>query len=84
MTIKEVLIRAGELGEFPYVRIGTPIKNHPNTAGKIVEIKPHGIAVGLGAAWNKWFWSSASGDKRSTYMDELEFCDKPQNNEKVG
>jgi len=75
ITIKDVLIRAGELQDFPYVKyVGEKkIRHHPNTIGQIKEIKPRGISVNLGLNYNKWFNAKESDDNRSTYMSQLVF-----------
>lgn len=75
MDLKDVFKKAAEIGDFPTVEISTPIRNHPNMKGKIKQIRPDGVAVNLGASWDKWFHLKDGDDKRSKYMSELKFVD---------
>ena len=71
MDLKEVFEIAAKTGDFPMVEIEKTLKHFPNTKGKIVEIKPSGVAVDFGGKWNKWFHVGSGNDKRSNYMSEL-------------
>lgn len=71
MNLKEVFEIAAKTGDFPTVEVSNPIPGHPNTKGKIVQIKPSGVSVDLGAGWNAWFWARDQQDKRCKQMSEL-------------
>ena len=72
MDLKEVFLIAHKTGEFPVVEYtGDPMKHHVNRVGRITQIKPSGVAVDLGAGWDKWFHSEEGTDKRSKYMSDL-------------
>ncbi len=73
MTIKEVLQKAGEIGDFPIVQVCVSVNSHRNTKGKITSIKPGGISVDLGEKWDKWFHVVDGTDNRSNYMYQLDF-----------
>lgn len=71
MDLKEVFEIAAKTGEFPTVEVEKPFKHFTSTKGKIVQIKPNGVSVDFGGAYNVWFHSKIGKDKRSKYMYEL-------------
>lgn len=74
MELNDVFRIAAETGDFPIVEISEPLKHFPNTKGRIVQIRPDGVAVDFGGKWDKWFHAQSGNDKRSNYMSELKPC----------
>lgn len=72
MELKDVFELAAIVGDFPIVEhTGPEIRGHPNQIGQIKQIRPDGVAVDLGAGYNKWFHTKPQGDKRTRDMTEL-------------
>lgn len=73
MDLKELFIKAAEIGEFPKVRIDKPVRHSELTEGTVTQIRPTGIAVRFpDMNYDSWFWFDKQDDKRSKYTDCLE------------
>ena len=79
MTFEELLKSVGT-GKMPRVEAKIPIKHATTNKGTVVVIKDNGNFRGCavlfdGMKWDTWFNDLDDADKRSHYMNELEFCE---------
>jgi hypothetical protein len=71
MELKDIFNIAAKTGDFPKVEIEKPLKHFSSNKGKIVQIRPDGVAVDFGGNWNPWFHAKPGKDKRCKYMADL-------------
>ena len=74
MDLKELFIKAAEIGGMPKVRIDKPVRYSRFTEGIVTQIRQTGISVRFpDVNHDTWFWFEKQDDKRSRYTDCLEF-----------